>query len=142
MSASDRYVGKDLKVFWVHSGGTADISGDFRTLDVNREQETADVTAGNDAARTEKATVKVFGASMTYMYIGTAGSASFGSVALGATGTLLYAPGGTATNKPKGGMPLIVKQHSFSVPFDDAIEGTIEWGPAGDELFNPTTDKW
>ena len=46
-----RYTGKDLYVYWVGSGGTTDLSGDFRTFSVSEEQDSADSTAGNDTSK-------------------------------------------------------------------------------------------
>lgn len=143
MAASERYVGKDLRIQWIHSGGTATISGDWTSFDVTRDSEEVDLTAADDTGTYMKYTRQVNGASMTSHFIGTAGSAVIGSATVrGTSGTLLYGPGGTATNDPKGGFPAYIKSANVSQSYDGNVELSIEFSPQGAELFNPMIDVW
>lgn len=140
MAIANRMSGADLVVQFIHSGGTATLSGDQRVLSVEREQETADATAGSDGARVSIATVKKFSASLETHFIGTAGSAVWSAVLLGTTGTLIYGPQGTATGKPKGSIPMIVKTQTVEFPFDDVAKLTVEFEGQGAEISNPLKD--
>lgn len=142
MAITDRMTGPDLVVQFIHSGGTATLSGDQKTFSYSREQETADATAGADGARVNIATVKKFSATLETHYIGTAGSATWGSAALGVSGTLLFGPQGTAAGKPKGGFPAIITKQDIDAPFDDVIKLSVEFMGRGAELFNVLKDVW
>jgi hypothetical protein len=142
MAVADRMTGASQYIGFIHSGGTVNLSGDSRTFDVTREQEIADASAGSDGARSSKATLKNYSASLEALYIGTAGSASFGSVDIGTEGTLLWGPQGTAAGKPKGSWPMIVTQMSISSPFDDIVMLNIEWVGQGAEVSNPIRQTW
>ena len=142
MAEANRLTGKDLIVLWVDAGGTVDLSGDFRALNLNREQETTDITAGGDSARSYRGTVKKFGAKLETLFIGTAGSAAYTAVALGAEGTLLYGPQGTAVGQPKGGFPAIVSKQNIDLPYDEVVTMTVEFQGQGGEVANPNTDVW
>ena len=141
MALAARMTGGALKVYFVTAGGTADLSGDYRSLSVTRQQETVDASAGNDTARAEIAALKTFAASLETTYIGTAGSAAFALCTLGATGTLQYYPLGTATGSPRGAIPVIVQDQTIEFAYDDMTTVTIEFGPFGAEIWNPLTDK-
>lgn len=141
MAVANRFTGADLYVEWVHSGGTVNLTGDQRTLSVTRNMETADVTAGADGARAYKATIKNFSASLDVMYTGTAGSATFGVLTLGAEGTLRYYPSGTASGNSKGAFPALVTNTSIEIPYDDAVTLALEFQGQGDEIWNPLVDK-
>jgi hypothetical protein len=136
MTGAAQYIG------FIHSGGTVNLSGDSRTFDITREQETADASAGSDGARSSKATLKNFSASLEALFIGTAGSASFGSVDIGKEGTLLWGPKGTAAGNPKGSWPMIVTQNSITSPFDDIVMLNMEFLGQGAEVSNPISAVW
>lgn len=142
MAITDRMTGAEMVVLFIHSGGTAVLSGDMNTFSYTREQETADATAGNDGARVYLPTVKAFGATMESHYIGTAGSATWGSADIGKSGTALFGPKGTAAGRPKGGFPAIVTRADLTAPFDNVVKITVEFKGQGMELFNPMKDVW
>jgi hypothetical protein len=142
MAVADRMTGAAQYIGFIHSGGTVNLSGDSRTFDVTREQEVADASAGSDGARSSKATLKNYSATLEALYIGTAGTASFGSVDIGKEGTLLWGPQGTATGNPKGSWPMIVTNMSITSPFDDVVMLNIEWQGQGAEVSNPLTATW
>ena len=142
MAITDRITGAENVVLFVHSGGTANLTGDMTQFSYDREQETADATAGADGARAYIPTVKKFMASMTSHFIGTAGSATWGSAALGAKGTVLFGLKGTAAGQPKGGFPAIITKQTIDAPFDDVVKLEIEFQGQGLEVFNPLKDVW
>lgn len=142
MAIADRATGAAQYVGFIHSGGTVNLSGDSRTFNVSRMQETADATAGADGARSSKATLKAYGATLEALYIGTAGSATFGSADIGKEGTLLWGPRGTTAGLPKGSWPMIVTNVSISSPFDDIQQLSIEFEGQGAEASNPITAVW
>ncbi len=142
MAFADRMIGADLNIQWHSAGGTVTLHGDYRSCEYNREMETVDGSAGGDGARAAKATLKKFGATVEVCYTGTAGSATMTRLALGASGTLIVSPQGTATGKPKGGGPMIVKGAPLPVTFDDLVVYTITFEGAGNELYDPFTTVW
>jgi len=89
-----------------------------------------------------KATLKTFSASLEALYIGTAGSASFGSADIGKEGTLLWGPKGTVAGNPKGAWPAIVTNVSVSSPFDDMVMLSIEFQGQGAEVSSPLSATW
>ena len=142
MAAANRITGADLVVLFVDGSGTVDLTGDQRNFTPNREQATADVTAGGDSWRVSKATIKNFSATLEVLMTGTAGTATMSRIDVGDEGTLLWGELGTATGKPKWGYPVIVSNASQSIPFDDAAVWTVEFQGQGDEVFNGNTSTW
>ncbi len=143
MAASERLTGKNLVVEWIHSGGTAVVSGDQTTFDVTRDSEEADATAADDGGTFMKFLRQVNGATLAALFTGTAGSASIGSATVrGAEGTVLYGVNGTVAGQPKGGFPATIKSAGLAHPYDGMVTLDIEWSPQGAELFNPAVDVW
>lgn len=139
MSAADRITGSNVVGRWIHSGGTAVITGDANKLNVTRQQNVVNATAYGDGAEVNKPTYKVFGATLEGYFIGTAGSATLGSVALGGEGTLVYGVAGTATGKPKGSFPAIVTKADIDAPYDNMVTFKFEFKGQGNEIDNPFT---
>ena len=131
MSATQRITGKNLVVQFQTGGQTYVISGDQTSLEITMDANEADMTAGADDYVYMKPTTKLTGATLTCKYIGTAGSATWGALPVGTEGTLIYAPEGTATGKPKGGFPCYVKSKSKSIPYNDAGVRTATFSPQG-----------
>lgn len=142
MAAADRYNGADMLVFFKTATGTADLSGDFRSLSVTRTQNTWDATAAADGAEVNKPTYKAFSATLDVFATGTAGTAAFNVATLGAEGTLEYAPQGTAVGKPKGSFPAIITEQPFSTGFNEGSMTTISFAGQGDEVDNPFVDTY
>ena len=139
MAVATRYTGKDL---YVEFGGT-DITTDQRSFSVSREQETADTTAGADGARSFKATVKAYSATLEMLADSSAaGTAMLAAVKEGTEGTLTWGPLGTTSGLPKSSMACIVSSVSVSLNFDDAVVYSIEFQGQGalleDELDGDT----
>lgn len=128
--------GKQLVVQWIGSGGTTNLSGAQRSFSVDEAQETADSTAGADDYRNYVNTVKTISASMEMVYqeIAAGGSAILTALALGAEGTLLWGPEGSASGKPKKGFAARVTNASQSMPFDDMMVISVEFANNGTAL--------
>jgi hypothetical protein len=131
MAFSERQTGKDFYAGWIDGSGTVTLSADYTAFNEDYEQETADMSAGNDGMRGFKATLKNWSASIEFFYTGTAGTATAARLQPGDTGTLLWGPLGSATGKPKWGIAALVAKRSRPIPFDDGIKVTVEFLPQG-----------
>lgn len=142
MSFSQRITGKNAKVYWIDGSGTADLSGDRRALEISDSYDTVDASAGTDTARGMKPTLRVLGATLTALHIGTAGTATYARIDAGSEGTLVWGPIGTASGAPKGAFPAVVKSFNTSFPYDNNAEINITFEPQGDYSSNPTSATW
>ena len=143
MAASDRMVGTNLLVQFIHSGGTAEISGDFTNFTITRDSQMADLTAADDGGQYNKYLYQINSATLEAYHDGTVSKATVGSATVrGSEGTILYGPEGTATGSPKGGFPCVVKKSDVTVPYDNGVTHSIEFVGQGTELFNPAVDAW
>lgn len=118
-----RLSGKDL---YVSFAGT-DISGDFRTLEINQEGIQEDITAGDDAANQYVAIRKDGNASFEALYDATNGTAHWAIMDVNTAGTLEWGEQGTASGKPKGTVIALVSSRSKSIPYDGAMELSFEF---------------
>jgi hypothetical protein len=143
MSASQRYVGKNLHVQFQAGGQTYVLSGDQTALDITDEAKTADVSAGSDDFTTEKPTVRSLSATLQTVHTGASGTATFGQVTVGLEGTLIYGPQGTVAGKPKGGFLAFVSSKPMSIPFNDKVTRSVifksQGGEWGTTVFDPDT---
>ena len=143
MANSDRMVGTDLVVQFIHSGGTAEISGDYTAFNVVRDSQMADLTAGDDGGQYNKYLYQINSATLESYYDGTVSSASIGSVMVrGLEGTVRYGPNGTASGEPQGEFPATVKKADVSIPYDNGITISFEFSGQGVEGANPAVDTW
>ncbi len=129
---------------YLEFGGT-NISATRRSLDITHNMETADATAGADTYRNFVTTVKMLEASAEILGLtfATGGSAQTVALQTGASGTLIWAPEGTATGMPKWGALMMLSEFSPSYPFDDVVMYKAKWVMAGTALlFNGYTDKY
>jgi hypothetical protein len=136
MAVANRYRGNALVMQWIYSGGTVLLSGDQKKLDIDRNIDLIDATAGNISDKEYLAGIKDWSLKISLADTGAAGSAILAAVIEGTFGTLLYGPQGTATGKPKGGIYGVVKSHKISVPFDDAVSIDLEIQKSGVALFD------
>lgn len=142
MSFSERKTGIALKVQFIHSGGTADLSGERRSLDITQEVLTVNAEAGNDTAAAVKATLYHYAAQLTMYTRGTAGTATMNGVKEGTEGTLVWGELGTTAGLPKGGFPALVVSQNKTVPFPDMIEYTISFEGQGALAFDDRSAVW
>lgn len=98
--------------------GATVLSSDWRTFTPQEEVGLADASAGNDTNRTYLTTLKDGKASLE-LVAQAAGTAVWNALAPGVTGTLEWAPEGTATGKQKHSVPAIVMSRQAEQPFDD-----------------------
>lgn len=121
------------------------ISSTRRTLDMTHNMEKADSTAGADQYRNFVSTVKMIEASAEILSLthATGGSAQVAALQAGALGTLIWAPEGTATGKPKWGFYAMLEEISPAYPFDDVVVYKAKFSMAGTALaFNGYTDLY
>lgn len=139
MTIANRYTGKDLYAEFICSAGTIALTGDQRSLTVDRESDTVDVTAGSEADKSYLASLKDGTASIEVLDQGSIGATGL-ETALpeGTTGTLIYAPQGTASTKPKRGWAAIVKSISVEFPYSDVVVYKIDFQKSGSVLWGGT----
>lgn len=115
------YTGKDLYLTWIHSGGTAVLSSDFRTVSTNPTVGLANVTAGADDDATYIATVK--DATIEYGALMQAGGTILkAALCEGTGGTLVISPEGTASGKAYESYPAISMGAKMSYPYAEVVE--------------------
>ena len=139
MSIANRYTGKDLYAEFICAAGTIALTGDQRSLTVDREADTVDVSAGADTDKSYLATLKDGTAEIEI--IDQASVAATGIEAAmpeGTGGTLLYGPAGTASGKPKRGFVAIVTSLSMEYPYSDVVTYSISFQKSGTLLFGGT----
>jgi len=100
----------------------------FRTLTPSEEIDLVEKTAGDDDDKTWLATVK----SGTWdgefvMPAGTAGTAVWGAVVPGTSGTLEVGPEGTAADKPKHTMTALVRSRGKPLTYNDVTTFSVSW---------------
>lgn len=115
------YTGKDLYMTWVHSGGTAVLSSDFRTVSHNPTVSLANVTAGGDTdatyiARIKDATIDIG------LLMQSGGTVLKAALCEGTGGTLIISPEGTASGKAYESFPAISLGAKMSYPYAEAVE--------------------
>ena len=121
-----RYTGKDLLIEWITTGGTTDLSGDFRSFSVSEQQDAADSTAGDD---TYKGYIPTFADATAELEMldtkGTAGTPQWAGVAPGTEGTVRWSPGGTAAGQIKRYAPAFISGRDSEFPYDDVVKLTV-----------------
>lgn len=113
--------GKDLYLSWIHSSGTVVLSGDYTQFTDTPSVELLDESAGSDEYRTYVARLKDSSYSFSARYQ-SAGSALINSLVMGASGTLVYHPEGTAGGKVKRTIPAISQGASVNIPYAGLVE--------------------
>lgn len=130
------YRGSSLNVSWVYSGGTVDLSGDFRTFTYTPSVDMVDQTAGADTQKTYLAGLKDGQASLTAV-MQAGGTATSNALVEGTSGTLTVGPEGTATAKQKIVIPAIAMGARFNIPYADVVELSCDFQQNG-----ARTDGW
>ena len=125
--ATTRLTGKNLYV----SFGGQDISADYRSLDTSEEQKLVDLTAGDDAAAVYGLSFKDGKASYKGLYDSATFSTIWAALAPGSEGDLVWGPEGNTTGKKIWTVNAIVQSRSKSIPFDGAIELSVEFQFSG-----------
>jgi hypothetical protein len=139
MAIANRYTGQNLYAEFICSAGTIALSGDQRSLTVDREVDVVDVSAGSDTDKSYLATLKDGTAEIEVMdQASVAATGLEAAMPEGTSGTLIYAPQGTASTKPKRGFVAIVQSLSVEYPYSDAVVYTISFQKSGTLLFSGT----
>lgn len=121
------YTGKDLVIRF---GGTA-LSSQFRNFNTDESAAEIDVTAGNAARKAY--IVGPTDSEITGEFLDqTSGTANWGAVKVGNSGTLDWSPEGTAAGKPKSSCLAVVTKRSRAFPYDGAVSYNVSWRPQAD----------
>lgn len=128
------YSGKNLYIKFTYAtskngtaAGTVTLSGNQRTMSVNRSLDTADVSAGADTHKSYIQTLEDTTISLTMLDDGTAAATIRAAIAPGNWGTLEFGPEGTTTGKPKYTLPVHVTSFSTEYPYDGEVEYDISF---------------
>lgn len=135
---ASRYVGRDLVVQWITTAGTTNVSADFRSLEVSEETDTADASAGTVLHKQFIPTHK--NTTISYQFLDlTDGTANLNAFVPQTYGTLIWAPEGTAINKPKyTTTDVFVVSRNPTYPYDNVVEVSVEF----QSNMTPTLGKW
>lgn len=125
MAISDRYVGKDLTVHFLPTGGVVGtdevvLSGSFSSFSMDRSADMADITAGNETSRSHLPTIE----SLTFQiaFIDEVQLADYAEIKPRSTGRLYVYPQGKTAGKPMLVFDCIIESFNHSFPFDDKVE--------------------
>ena len=121
------FSGSALYLAWVTAGGTTTLHGDFRQFDWTPTLSLIDSTAGADTFREYIGGIGEGGDISVSLVMQAGATALISALARGTAGTLIYAPEGTATGKPKSTIPAISKGPAYSQPYDDVVEFKVSW---------------
>ena len=128
--AENNITGKDAYINWASSAGTINLSGDYRSVSIKENTDTAETTAGSDTHKTYIPTIK----SATIDYSGlfpTGGTALYAALAAGVRGTLTVAPEGTASGKVSKVYPAISMGASYDTPYADVVTVNVTFQSNG-----------
>jgi hypothetical protein len=129
-----KFSGTALYVAWIHSGGTANLTGNFTTVEFNQTADTIDTTSGNATAKEYLPGLFDVTYTVNGLYGGTAVAAAFGTAQLAtlvprSEGTIVIGPFGTVAGQPKYGGPAIVTGNPNTMPYgaSGAYESNLEF---------------
>lgn len=127
------FAGTAVYCAWVYSGGTVNLAGNYRKIDYKPNIDLIEVTAGTDAAKTYLSAQKdgMFTIAGLLDTGGTVGAVAGTVLVEGAYGTLLYAPEGTATGKPKNTIPAISQGIEWGVSYNAVAEFSVSFQQNG-----------
>ncbi len=139
MALANRYTGKDLYMTFECPAGTIVLSGDQRSLSVDREVDLVDISAADEEDKSYLATLKDGSAEVEVLdQAGTALTGLEAALAEGTYGTLTYAPKGTASTMPKRGFKAFVNSVGVEYPYADVVVYRISFQKSGAVLFSGT----
>lgn len=139
MALANRYVGKDLYAEFICPAGTIVVTGDQRTLSVDREVDVVDISAADEADKSYLATLKDGSAELEVLDQGAIGATGLeAAMPEGTSGTLIYAPKGTASGNPKRGFAAIVNSIGVEYPYADVVVYRIGFQKSGSVLYSGT----
>lgn len=118
------YAGSALYLTWIHPGGTAVLSGDFRTFSTTPSVDYYESTAGADTDKTYLSGVKDRTISVSYVDQSD-GTVTLDALEEGTQGTLVVSPEGTASTKRRETYPAISGGASRNEPYNNVVEISI-----------------
>lgn len=122
-------------VMWfVHAGGTVQLTDQVRTVTVPQEADMIDTTSGNATTRTYIAGLGGWSMSYEGLSNGTAspmGTVDEATLVPGLSGTVIVGPFGTATGQSKLSGAALVKSQSQDFPYDDVATTSLEFQGSG-----------
>lgn len=133
----NRLTGRDLYVHWVYSGGTVNLSGNRRSLEISESVDIIDLTAGNDTHK-DKApgvadtTIELTAVAQEWATGTPTGQEVYNATKKGTEGTLVWGPEGTSAGKPKHSVRAIIEERSFSYPYDGEAELNVSFSAQED----------
>lgn len=140
-SATNRYTGDGLYVTW--KGQV--LSGDYTSMEQSDSIDTVDITAGDERDRAHIATIRDAEITMDiFETVIAGGTALRRELYVGNSGTLIWAPEGTATGKPKYSCVATITAISRPIQFDGAVAQSITFQRNGAYLANheQNGDMW
>jgi hypothetical protein len=112
--------------------GTTVLNTYYRTASPSEEIELVDKSAGADANKTYLTALKDGTMDVEcVMESGTAGTALWGALVPGTSGTLEWGPEGTATNKPKHTVTAIVRSRGKPLTYNDVSTFSVSFQFSG-----------
>ena len=116
-----RYAGTDLYVAWIYTGGTVDLSADYRSLSTNEEVNDIDASAGDDTYVDHLPALADASAELEFLdTTGATGSTQWVAIAPRTEGTLQWDPEGTASGY-SWSAAAYVQTRSREIPYDDVV---------------------
>lgn len=115
------YSGTNLYFQWTSTAGTVSVHTDFKTASYTPSVTFYDQTAGSDTATTSVVGTKGGAASIAWNDQ-TAGTAIVNALVEGQFGTLIIAPEGTATGKPKITIAAFSQGVKRNYPYNNLVE--------------------
>lgn len=122
--------GQSFNISWVYSGGTVDLSTDYRNYSYTPSVDMYDQTAGADTSKTYVTGAKDGQISWQHVYQ-SGGSVVVNALAEGTSGTLIVGREGTAAGKPKETIPAISQGASTNIQYNSLIEVTCNFQQNG-----------
>lgn len=129
---NNRYTGKQM---YINFGGTV-VSGDWMQFDFERTADVIDVTAASDTDFVGLPGVQKGRWTLTVFDKASDGENIAQTLALGANGTLIFGPQGSAPGQPKFGFNAIVTGVQQRFAYDDTVIYTFEGIKSGPMLFD------
>lgn len=131
------YAGTASYVEWVYSGGTAVLSGNYRTASYSQNAETIDATAGSDT-RAVKLPGIISGGFSVAGLMDTGGSVGNKAGTLfyaQQIGTIVYGPEGTAAGKLKITIPAVMLTFERNTAYNAAAEFSMTFDQSAAESY-------
>lgn len=125
MAITDRYTGKNLVVEFLPTGGTEGtdeivVTSGWTSFSFERSSDMADVTAGNETARSYVPTIE--DASWSISFFDEQANSNYVELLPLSTGRLYVYPQGKTSTKQKIVFDVVVESYNVTYPFDDAVE--------------------